>query len=129
MGIGVTRVKEGDRILSFASSGYGDWQPWGTAMVVREATLDIDKVDDAVGEITQEHGRCKMQEFPPPVYQLVGDCFLTTTRWVSPMRGLHENRWVMDGGRNGYDTGYANWVRGLLDNRASDRFDYDVIIL
>ncbi|RYP05889.1 hypothetical protein DL765_009699 [Monosporascus sp. GIB2] len=128
MGIGVTHLEEGDRILSFAPDAHDSRILWGNTMVVREATLDIDKVDDVVSEITQEHGPYYRQELPPPVYQLVGDCFLTTTRWVSPIRGLHKRSWHTQMEPGGYE--YNDWsVHGVLDNRNSTSYYYDVILL
>ncbi|KAI0903873.1 heterokaryon incompatibility protein-domain-containing protein [Ustulina deusta] len=129
LGIGTTRAKEGDRVLSFPSRD-DDKLTWARTFLVRETSLNSSRDrDNALEEILNQHGRCRNQQGPPPAYEIIGDCFLSTTRWVSPIRGLQAKRWDID-----YDFDYHYRLHeysatGRLDNRNSKSRQYDIILV
>ena len=129
MGIGVSRLKEDDRIMALPSHFSNVITSWAEVIVVREATLDVDAIDDAINEVTKEHGRCNRQEFPPPVYEFVGDCFLATAPHELRTRGLMEKRWDVKSYRDRDGWGSDDYVEGCFDDRNSGLCDYDVIIV
>ncbi|KAI5861031.1 heterokaryon incompatibility protein-domain-containing protein [Durotheca rogersii] len=93
MGIGVPHMKTGDRVIFPAFEG-GDFNWWKSTLLVREAILDA----QTSAEISKdpEFIKARDQQFPPPVYQFVGECFLTASRWMSLVRGLVDMRWIED---------------------------------
>jgi hypothetical protein len=130
MGIGVPYLKEGDRILStpFKNDFVEKKRKaiWDKTMVVREAALD----PNIAGEITAEQLRNARQPFPPPVYEFIGDCFLTTTRWLSVSRGFQRQRWKVQEFYEFIGPNQREQISvGVFDNRNSDRKDFDIILI
>jgi len=154
MGIGGAATQIGDRILSLSPEYHIDrvclsdlsfqrFPPWSQTILVREASPGTTKhLRHMYIKFIGDYGMCKepltlpscyklKQSGMPPVYELVGGCYLSTTRWVSPSRGLQRRRWGLSA-YDPYDAKTDNIYNAKyddLDDRNSDSAQFDVILL
>lgn len=127
IGIGTNEVNERDKVMSFSNGTQSTIHVtgmWSRTLLVQEvSSYDINGLDEAHRSFIEEQGPSNRQAGRPPVFRFVGDCFLSTTRWASPLRGLQMRRWAQ--WKTSFDANYLD----VWDERSTETDLLDIIIV
>ncbi|KAJ4348553.1 uncharacterized protein N0V89_009930 [Didymosphaeria variabile] len=127
MGIGGIAVIEGCRIMSLPSLKGSTL--WARSLVVRPVVANSQEALSQAIDRTVDLTELDRQRIgSPPVYKLISSCYMSTTRWVSPLRGLYEPKWNIRQCQH-RDWGAKYHVDGPVDRRNSASRLFNIILI